>query len=83
MGVVIIEGEGAVLRVNVGRPIVTNGDLLRHCVEVRTAIELSFGMVSGVGSGIHVLDGSPHASRGRSCFWHGFWHFLAFAPAFV
>ena len=26
MGVVIIEGEGAVLGVNVGRPIVTDGD---------------------------------------------------------
>jgi len=26
MGVVIIEGEGAVLEVNLGRPIVTNGD---------------------------------------------------------
>jgi len=41
-------------------------------VEVRTAIELSFGVVSGVGPGIHVLDGSPRASRGRGCFWHGF-----------
>jgi len=36
--------------------------LLRHCVEVRTAIELSFGVVSGVGPGIHVLDGSARAS---------------------
>jgi len=26
MGVVIVEGEGAVLRVNVGHPIVTNED---------------------------------------------------------
>jgi len=34
--------------------------------------------VSGVGSGIHVLDGSPRASRGRGCFWHGFWHFMKF-----
>jgi len=25
-----------------------------------------------VGPGIHVLDGSPRASRGRGCFWHGF-----------
>jgi len=25
-GVVIVEGEGAVLRLNLGRPIVTNGD---------------------------------------------------------
>jgi len=28
MGVVIVEGEGAVLGVNLGRPIVTNGDLV-------------------------------------------------------
>ena len=39
--------------------------LLRRCVEVRTAIELSFGVVSGVDPGIHVLDGSLRASRGR------------------
>ena len=50
------------------------GTLLRRCVEVCTAIELSFGVVSGVGPGIHVLDGSPRASRGRGCFWHGLRH---------
>ena len=27
-GVVIVEGEGAVLRVNFGHPIVTNGDFV-------------------------------------------------------
>ena len=54
------------------------GTLLRRCVEVRTAIELSFGTLSGVGPGIHVLDGSPRASRGRSCFWPGLRHFLNF-----
>jgi len=49
------------------------GTLLRRCVKVRTAIELSFGVVSGVGPGIHVLDGSPRAlTEGASCFWHGF-----------
>ena len=53
------------------------GTLLHRCVEVRKAIELLFGMVSGVGPGIHVLYGSPRASRGRVCFWHGLWHFLA------
>ena len=37
------------------------GTLLRRCVEVPTAIKLSFGMVSGVSPDIHVLDGSPHA----------------------
>jgi len=56
------------------------GTLLRRCVEVRRTIELSFGVVSGVGPGIHVLYESPRASRGRGCFWHGFWHFLAFRP---
>ena len=59
------------------------GTLLRRCVEVRRAIELSFGTLSGVGPGIHVLDGSPHASRGRGCFWHGFWHFSASGHALV
>jgi len=62
-GVIIVEWEGAILEVNVGRPIVTNGTLLRRCVEVRRAIELSFGVVSGVVLGIHVLDGSPRALR--------------------
>ena len=57
--------------------------LLHRCVEVRTAIELSFGMVSGVDPGIHVLDGSPRASRGRVCFWHGFGHFSASGHALV
>ena len=47
-------------------------------MEVRIAFELSFGVVSGVDPGIHVLDGSPRASRGRGCFWHGFWHFRKF-----
>ena len=48
------------------------GTLLHRCVKVHTAIELSFGVVSGVGPGIHVLDGGPRASRGRVCLWHGF-----------
>ena len=59
------------------------GTLLRRCVEMRTAIELSFGVVSDVGPGIDVLDGSPRASRGRDCLWYGFRHFSAFVPAFV
>jgi len=48
------------------------GTLLHRCVEVRKAIELSFGVVSGADPGIHVLHGGPRASRGRVCFWHGF-----------
>ena len=43
------------------------------CVQ-RSSCRLSY-VVSGVGPGIHVLDGSPHASRKRGCFWHGFRHF--------
>ena len=35
-------------------------------MELRIAIELSFDVVSGVGPGIHVLDGSPRASRAVS-----------------
>jgi len=68
-GVVIVEGEGAVFRLNLGCHIVTMGPLLRSCAEVRAAIELSFVMVSGVTAGIHVLDGGPRASMGRGGFW--------------
>jgi len=39
------------------------GTLLHRCVELCIAIELSFGVVSGVGPGIHVLDGSSRISR--------------------
>jgi len=35
-------------------------------------IRMPFGIVSGVGPGIHVLDGSLCASWRRGCFWHGF-----------
>jgi len=59
------------------------GTLLHRCVEVRKAIELSFGMMSRVGPGIHVLNGSPRALRGRVCFWHGLWHFSASRHALV
>jgi len=48
------------------------GTSLHRCVKVCRAIELSCGVVSGVGPGIHVLDGGPRASRGQVCFWHGF-----------
>jgi len=54
--------------------------LLHTCVKVHEAIELSFGVVSGVGSGIGVLDGGLHAPRKRggygvfSPYWFG-WHF--------
>ena len=56
------------LGVNLGCPIVANGDLMRSCVEVREPIELSFGVVSGHCPGIDVLDCGLRASSGRSCF---------------
>jgi len=47
-GVVIVEGKGAALLVvNCGRLIVTNGELLRSRAKVREPIELSFGVVWG------------------------------------
>jgi len=45
------------------------GNLLHSCLEVREPIELSFGLMSGVGPGINVLDGGPRASRGRGGLW--------------
>ena len=44
-GVVIVKAEGAVVAVNLGCPIVTMGNLLHSCVEVRETIELSFGFI--------------------------------------
>ena len=40
--------KGAVFGVNLGRAILTNGTLLRSCVEVCEPMELTFGVVSGV-----------------------------------
>ena len=42
--------------------------LLCSCVEVREPTELSFGVVSEVTPGIHVVDGAPCASWGRVDF---------------
>jgi len=67
-GVVIVEGEGTVLWINLGRLIVTNGDLLHSCAEVHEPIELSFWEVSGVGLVIRVLNGGPRAPRGKGGF---------------
>jgi len=39
------------------------GTLLHSCAEVREPIELSFGVVSGIGSGIHILDGCARVKR--------------------
>ena len=40
------------------------GTLLRSCVEVHELIKLSFGVVSGVGPGIYVLD-RVHVPQGE------------------
>jgi len=45
------------------------GRLLRNCAEVREPIQLSFGVVSGLGPGTDVLGGCPRASRGTADFW--------------
>ena len=57
---VIVEGEGTVLGVNLGRPTVTNG-------EVHESIELTFGVVTGVSQGMGVLDG-VHMPKGKRDF---------------
>ena len=44
-------------------PLHTKGTLWRSCAKLRESFEMSFGVVSGVGSGIGVLDGGPHAPR--------------------
>jgi len=41
--------------------------LLHSCVEVREPIELMFGVLSGVGPGINVLDG-VHVPQGKGLF---------------
>ena len=64
MGVVNIEGEGPVLGVNLGHSIVISGNLLHSCAEVHEPVKLSFGVVSGVGPGIHVLHG-VHVAQGE------------------
>jgi len=78
--VVIIEGEGAVLGVNLQRPIVTNGNFVASLCGSAYSDRAVVWRDEWVGPGIHVLDGSPRASRGRGCFWHGFWHFRHFCP---
>jgi len=52
------------------------GNLLRSCAEVREPIELLFGLVSGFGPGIGVLDGGPVSTccKGKGRF------LVCFAP---
>jgi len=59
-----------------GHPILTNGDYVCSCVKVHTETELQFGVLSGVGPEIGVLDG-VHIPNGKGRFLvHWFeWHF--------
>jgi len=64
-GVVIDEGKGQ-FGGEFGRPIVTNGMLLRSCAEVREPIQLSFGMVSGVGQAL-LYGMEDHVAQAEGC----------------
>ena len=68
MVMVIVKGEGAVLGLNLGHPIVPMGILMCSCAEICEPIELSFREVSWVGCGMGVLDGGPRAPMGRGSF---------------
>jgi len=52
----------------VGHAIVTNRHFVAYLCEIREAIELLFGVVSGVGPDNGVLDRGRHAPRGRGGF---------------
>jgi len=48
--VVIVEGDEAVFGVNVGRPIKTNGTLLRSCARTTRSSQITLGgLVKGEG----------------------------------
>jgi len=59
------------------------GSLLRHCVEVCTVIELSFRVVSGVGPGIHVLDGRSMYPKGKGLLLAWFLAFFGIFAVFI
>ena len=67
------------LGVNLRRRIVTNGDFVASLCGIAYNDRAVVWRGEWGGPGIHVLDGSPHASRGRGCYWRGFWHFSAFS----
>jgi len=68
MGVVNVKGEGAVLG-DIGKSHCNNWGLLHICVEVHESMKLSFGVVSGVGREMDVLDGGSCAPRGKGALW--------------
>jgi len=87
MGVLDFGGDrrrgGDSFGMNVGHPIVTNGAFVAS---------LCGSAYSDQAFVWHGKWGGPRHScvrwkstclKGKGLFWHGFWHFLAFAPAFV
>ena len=76
---VIVEGEWAVWGMNLRCPIVNNGEFVVSLCGSAYSDRAVIWHGEWVGPGIHVLDGSPHASRGGCCFWRGFWHRSAFS----
>ena len=65
MGLGIGQREGVILEANLGRLIVTNGDLQRTCSKAREPPELRFGMLRGVDRAIAVLHGCPRRAKER------------------
>jgi len=55
-GVQITSWEGALLGMDMGRPIITYGDLWHTCIKVHEMIKLLFRVVSGVSQKISLLD---------------------------
>jgi len=66
--VMFLQLEVAILGINMGHPIVTNGTLWHSCVETCEVSELPFGVVSMVSPRNGVLDGGSHLPWGREGF---------------
>jgi len=60
--------HGVILVVDMEWPIITNGELWFCCVRMCKAIELPFGVVSGVRPRKSTLDGGPDCPWTRSSF---------------
>jgi len=73
--------EETVLGVNLGHPILVNGDFVASCAEVCKLIELSFGVVSGVSGGMGV-SGEVHVPQ-REGEVLGFWISIGLNAVFV
>ena len=63
-----VHGKGYLLGTNLGRAIVSNGELRRTCATVLQPSELRFGVVLAVGRGTAVLDGGQRSPTGRGRF---------------